>query len=66
MANAGYDKSIDSKDRSVVSATKLWVIIVGFVLLLGIGLLLVFTFGSNTRSSGGPASENTSTRPAEP
>ena len=66
MANAGYDKSIDSEDRSVVSATKLWSVVIGIVFLLFIGMMVFFFVGSNKRDSGGAASENTATRPAEP
>jgi hypothetical protein len=66
MADAGYDKSIGTEDRSVVAATKLWAIIIGIVVLLGLGMILFFLTGSNMRDSGGPNSENTSTRPAEP
>ena len=66
MPNAGYDKSIDTNDRSVVAATKLWSIILGIVLLLGIAMIVLFFFGTGSRDSGGAASENTATRPAEP
>ena len=66
MANATYDKSINSDDRTVVGATKLWAIIIGIVVLLGIGMLAFFFISSNMRDSGGPNSENTATRPAEP
>ena len=66
MANEGYDKSIGSDDRTVVGATKLWAVIIGIVVLLGIGMIAFFFIGSNMRDSGGPNSENTSTRPAEP
>ena len=66
MANGLYDKSIDTDERSVVSTTKLWSMVIGLVLLVGIGMLIVFMYGSNMRGSGGPASDNTSTRPAEP
>lgn len=66
MADAAYDKSIDSNDRSVVAQTKLWGIVLGIVLLLGIGMIVFFFVASNSRDSGGSASENTATRPAEP
>ena len=66
MANESYDKSIGTENRSAVAGTKLWLIVIGIVLLLGITMLAIF-FGSSDgrRNSGGPASENTS-RPAEP
>lgn len=66
MADAGYDKSIGTDERSVVATTKLWGMILGIVLLLGIAMIIFFFVGTGTRDSGGPASENTSTRPAEP
>lgn len=66
MANAGYDKSIGSEDRSVVAQTKLWGIVIGIVLLLGIGMLVFFLMSDNKRDSGGVSSGNTATRPAEP
>ena len=66
MANETYDKSIGSDNRSVVAGTKLWAVVIGIVLLLGIGMIVFFFIGSGMRGSGGPASENTSTRPAEP
>ena len=49
MADDRYDKSIDSKDRTVVGATKLWGIILGIVLLLGIGMIVFFFVSSGTR-----------------
>jgi hypothetical protein len=66
MENASYDKSIGSDDRTVVGATKLWSIIIGIVVLLGLGMLIFFFVASDMRDWGGPASENTATRPAEP
>ena len=66
MANVPYDKSIDSVDRSVVAGTKMWGVILGIVLLLGIGMIVFFFLAGNMRSSGRPNSENTATRPAEP
>ena len=66
LANAGYDKSIDSEDRSAVAGTKLWGVVLGIVFLLGIGIIVFFFLGGNMRSSGGLNSENTATRPAEP
>ena len=66
MANAYYDKSIGRDDRTVVGATKLWGLIIGIVVLLGLGMLVFFFVSSNMRDTGGPASENTATRPAEP
>ena len=64
MANAMYDKSIGSKDRSVVSATKLWVIILGIVLLLGIGMILFFfSSGTGTRETGAPGATNSASNP---
>ncbi|HEX6124076.1 MAG TPA: hypothetical protein VFZ23_01765 [Pyrinomonadaceae bacterium] len=66
MANEGYDKTIDTDERSVVATTKLWAIILGIVFLLGIGMIVFFFVGTGTRDSGGVSSENTATRPAEP
>jgi hypothetical protein len=66
MANETYNKSIGTDDRSVVAGTKIWGMILGIVLLLGIGMIILFFVGSNMRDTGGPASENTATRPAEP
>ena len=68
MGDVGYDKSIGSENRSVVSATKLWGIVLGLVLLVGIGLLAMFFmgYGDGPRSRGGPSTDNTATRPAEP
>ena len=66
MANASYDKSIGTEDRSAVAGTKVWAIIIGLVLLIGIGILITFFASTGTRDAGGPNSENTATRPAEP
>ena len=66
MTNAAYDKSIGTENRSVVAATKLWAIILGIVLLIGIGLLVFLFAGSNTKDTGGSSTDNTATRPAEP
>lgn len=37
-----YDTSIGTKERSVVAATKVWGIVLGFVLLLGVIMLTLF------------------------
>ncbi len=66
MANATYDKSIDTKDRSVVATTKLWGIVIGIVFLLGLAMIIFFFMSTGVRDSGGTASDNTATRPAEP
>ena len=63
----GYDKSIGTSDRSVVSATKLWAIVLAGVLLVGIimiAMFLAWPFGG--ASSGPVSSENTAAGPAEP
>ncbi len=66
MADVGYDKSIGTEDRSVVATTKLWAIVLGIVFLLGLAMIIFFFVSSNTPDSGGTASDNTATRPAEP
>jgi hypothetical protein len=66
MADESYDKSIGTDDRSVVAGTKLWAVIIGFVLVLGIAMIIAFSYGSGKRDAGGPNSENTAARPAEP
>jgi hypothetical protein len=69
MANTirdNYDTSIGTNDRSLVAATKLWAIVIGLIVLLGVIMLLMFMTGSMGVSSGPVSSENTSTRPAEP
>jgi len=61
-----YDKSIGSEDRSVVSATKLWGIVLAVVVLLGIIAIGSFLmWGSRADDGRRINSENTS-RPAEP
>ena len=62
----GYDTSIGTKERSVTSATKLWGIILGLVVLAGIIMIAVFMSWDGRGSSGPVSSENTATRPAEP
>ncbi|MCC6327974.1 MAG: hypothetical protein IT174_05620 [Acidobacteria bacterium] len=42
-----YDTSIGTKERSVVSATKLWGIVIAVVVLIGV-LMLVMFFTSNS------------------
>ena len=67
MANVSYDKSIGTENRSAVAGTKLWAIVLGFVLLFGIGMLVIFFTGTNSQKGiGGAATDNTTTRPAEP
>ena len=70
MANTterGYDTSIGSSDRSAVSATKLWAIVLALVGLVGIILISMFLLNPfGTASSGPVSSENTATRPSEP
>ena len=69
MANTvrgGYDNSIGTRDRSAVSATKLWSIILAVVLLIGIIMITMFLISPFGSSSGPVSSENTATRPAEP
>jgi hypothetical protein len=62
-----YDKSIGSEERSAVSATKRWIIILAIVVLIGIALIATFLMNPTGGSrSGGVASENTAVRPAEP
>ena len=45
-----YDTSIGSEKRSVISATKTWAIVLGFVLLIGIVLILTFFNSPSTNS----------------
>ena len=68
MADESYDKSIGTENRSAVAATKIWLIVAGIVLLLGITMIAIFFtgMGDGRRNSGGPASENSASRPAEP
>ena len=68
MANEPYDKSIGTENRSAVGFTKMWAIVIGIVLVLGIAMIAIFFAGrgDGRRNSGGPASENSATRPAEP
>ena len=62
-----YDKSIGSDERSVVSATKLWSIVLGIVALLGLIAIVSFLmWGSRPNESQRITTENTATRPAEP
>lgn len=69
MSNAGrenYDTSIGTNERSVVSATKLWGLILGLIAVFGVILLMMFLTQTDSKSSGPVSSENTATRPAEP
>ena len=66
MADPSYDKSIGTEDRSAVAGTKLWTIIIGLVLLIGIAIIITFFATTGKRDAGGPNSDNTSSRPAEP
>lgn len=66
MAQTTYHTGIDSDDRSVKSATKLWTIVLALVVLLGIALITTFLLWRGEATSGGISSENTSSRPAEP
>ena len=59
-----YDKSIGSEQRSAVAATKLWSILLGIVLLIGIGLIVTFFFASSdTRDSEGGGAYSTASSP---
>ena len=67
MADASYDKRIGTEERSAVAATKLWAIVLAAVLLFGIVMLVVFFSGTGSENGiGGPATDNTANRPAEP
>ena len=70
MANTvreGYDTSIGTNERSVVSATKTWAIVLALVALVGVIILTMFMTRMNRSGFSGPvSSENTATRPAEP
>jgi len=37
-----YDQSIGTKERSVVSATKLWGIVIALAVLIGVVMILIF------------------------
>lgn len=65
-ADQGYDTSIDTGERSVVAATKIWVIVLAAVAVVGLVLIAMFFMRSETRPTGPVSSENTATRPAEP
>ncbi|MDI1242913.1 MAG: hypothetical protein PSX80_13435 [bacterium] len=61
-----YDKSIGSEQRSAVAATKLWAILFGIVLLIGIGLIVTFFFsgmGGSDAGRGGAGSTSSSPGP---
>lgn len=62
----GYDTSAGTEDRSAVTATKVWGIVLALVALVGIAMIFMFLTGTNRPSSGPVSSENTATRPAEP
>lgn len=62
-----YDTSIGTENRSVVSATKLWALIIAAVVLAGIVMMVFFMMmGSQGGTGRRINSENTATRPAEP
>lgn len=65
--NSGiYDKAIGSEQRSAVAATKLWAILFGIVLLIGIGLIVTFFFSGTSggdAGSGGASSTTSSPGP---
>ena len=65
-ADPGYDTSMDTPERSVVAATKIWVIVLSAVALVGLVLLGLLLTQTGSRSTGPVSSENTATRPAEP
>jgi hypothetical protein len=63
----GYDNSIGTKERSAVSATKVWAIVLALIGLVGVVMITMFLVQPfDGRSSGPISSENTATRPAEP
>ena len=65
--NMTYDTSMGSRERSVISFTKSWGIVVALLLLLGIVILSMLYFGQDgRRDSGSMSSENSASRPAEP
>lgn len=66
MSNGEYDKGVGSENRSVVAATKTWAIVLAVVAMIGIGILVLFFNSGSWPRNGGPASENTTTRPAKP
>ena len=67
MSDVSYDKRIGTEERSVVAGTKLWAMILGVVLLIGIGILVVLFMGTGSRKGvESPTADNAATRPAEP
>lgn len=48
-----YDTSIGTEERSARSATKLWAIVLGIVLLIGISLIVTF-YNSRVTTDGQP------------
>lgn len=61
-----YDTGIGTSERSAVSATKVWAIVLGIIGLIGLVMIITFLGWGNNTSSGPASSENTATRPAEP
>lgn len=63
----GYDTSIGTEERSAVAATKIWVIVLALVGIVGVVLIAMFLMRGTSPPSGGTSSGNTTTtRPAEP
>lgn len=60
----GYDTSVGTKERSAVAATKIWVIVLAIVGIIGVVLIGAFLM-RGTATNGGINSANTS-RPANP
>jgi hypothetical protein len=63
----GYDTSIGTNERSAVSATKFWVIVLAIIGIIGIVLIGAFLMRGGETPSGGTTSGNSSTsRPDNP
>ena len=61
-----YDTDIGSQERSVVAATKLWVIVFSVLALFGVFLVWMLLSGTSGVPSGPSSTVNTASRPAEP
>lgn len=62
-----YDTSIATGERSVVSATKTWGIVLAVIALLGVIMIAMLLSRTSMSPSSGPvSSDNTAARPAEP
>ncbi len=63
--NHDYDADIGSRERSVVAATKLWVIVFSVLALFGVFLVWMLLSGTSGVPSGPSSTVNTAPRPEE-